>query len=78
MYLCLWFLQTLLPIPLHQLSITIGDFDQDHRIDLVFVNYLIESIGIYLGIGNGPFSKYSELTMIGNNQPDTVMVVDIY
>lgn len=66
-------------------SITIGDLDKDHSLDIVVANQISNSIGIILGISNGTFSsqkiyftsKNSNLTSIVVNDINNDTILDI-
>jgi hypothetical protein len=38
-------------------SVAVGDFNQDHRLDIVVANSGTNNVGVFLGYGNGTFSN---------------------
>jgi hypothetical protein len=56
-------------------SISIGDFNQDNKLDIVVVNGFVSYSGILLGYGNGTFA--AQATLSTSSWSSTVSVADI-
>jgi hypothetical protein len=57
-------------------SITIGDLNNDSRLDIVVANYLSDNISIFLGYDNGTFSSVTTYSTGSNSLPCSVAVGD--
>jgi hypothetical protein len=58
------------------ISIAVGDFNNDSRLDIVVANHLNYNIGIFLGYGNGTFSRQVTFSTGTNSYPISVAVAD--
>ncbi|CAF3715826.1 unnamed protein product [Rotaria socialis] len=56
--------------------VTVGDFNNNHILDIAEANFGTNSIGIFLGIGNGSFEKRVELSM-GSSRPIAISLSDM-
>ncbi|CAF4398521.1 unnamed protein product, partial [Rotaria magnacalcarata] len=56
--------------------VTVGDFNNDNILDIAEANFGTNSIGIFLGIGNGSFEKRVELSM-GSSRPIAISLSDM-
>ncbi len=57
-------------------SITVGDFNNDSRLDIVVANPGTNNIGIFLGYGNGTFSSQTTFSSGSDSNPLSVAVGD--
>ena len=57
-------------------SVTVGDFDEDTRLDIAVGNDKAGTIGIFLGYGNGSFQKQKTLSTGRTSAPASVAVGD--
>jgi hypothetical protein len=58
------------------ISIAVGDFNNDSRLDIVVANSGDYNIGIFLGYGNGTFSSQVTFSTGSNSNPNSVAVAD--
>jgi hypothetical protein len=58
------------------ISIAVGDFNNDSRLDIVVANSGTNNIGVFLGYGNGTFSSQTTFSTGNNSQPYAVAVGD--
>ncbi|CAF0853554.1 unnamed protein product [Adineta steineri] len=58
-------------------SIATGDFNNDNRLDIVVSNFLLGSISLFYGNGNGIFSNMTNYTTGSGSQPGFVIVSDL-
>ncbi|CAF4147509.1 unnamed protein product, partial [Rotaria magnacalcarata] len=56
--------------------VAVGDFNNNTRLDIAVANFGTNSIGVFLGIGNGSFEKHVELSM-GSSRPIFVILSDL-
>jgi hypothetical protein len=56
--------------------IAVGDFNHDHHQDIAVANYGTNSIGIFLGFGNGTFERQNELST-GSSRPNSIGLADL-
>lgn len=56
-------------------SIAVGDFNNDTELDVVVANYGINSVGVFLGHGNGSFASQI-ITSLGSAHPVSIAVED--
>ncbi|CAF2018522.1 unnamed protein product [Rotaria magnacalcarata] len=56
--------------------VAVGDFTNDSILDIAVANFGTNSIGVFLGIGNGSFEKHAELSM-GSSRPIFVSLSDL-
>ncbi|CAF2133790.1 unnamed protein product, partial [Rotaria magnacalcarata] len=54
----------------------VGDFNKDNLSYIAVANFGTNSIGIFLGYGNGSFEKYAEIPM-GSSRPIMISVCDL-
>jgi predicted nucleotidyltransferase len=57
-------------------SITIGDLNNDSRLDIVVANYVSGNIGIFLGYDNGTFSNITTYPTGSSSSPCSVAIGD--
>ncbi|CAF1220352.1 unnamed protein product [Rotaria sp. Silwood1] len=57
-------------------SIAVGDFNSDHRLDIVVANTGTDNIGIFLGYDNGAFLNQTTYQTGTNSKPSSVAVGD--
>jgi hypothetical protein len=57
------------------LSVALGDFNNDTRLDIVVANYDSHNIGIFLGYGNGTFASQATFST-GASRPISIAVGD--
>jgi hypothetical protein len=55
--------------------VTVGDFNNDSRLDIAVANFGTNNIGIFLGFGNGTFASQIELST-GSSRPIAIIAVD--
>lgn len=55
-------------------SVALGDFNNDQMLDIIVANYATDSIGMFLGSGNGSFANQVEYPT-GNNSGPWAMAV---
>ncbi|CAF3950082.1 unnamed protein product, partial [Rotaria sp. Silwood1] len=55
-------------------SVAVGDFNNDNRLDIIVTNYDTNSIGIFLGNGNGTFLNQTVYPMESDSNPLWVAV----
>ncbi|CAF4085520.1 unnamed protein product [Adineta steineri] len=53
--------------------VTVGDFNNDGRLDIVVANYGVNNVGIFLGIGKGAFESQTDLN---NDKAQDIIVVN--
>ncbi|CAF4240686.1 unnamed protein product, partial [Adineta steineri] len=58
-------------------SITTGDFNNDNRLDIVVSNFLLNSISIFYGNGDGTFSNLTNYTTGSHSQPAGIIISDL-
>ena len=58
-------------------SITIGDFNNDNRLDIAVANYGTNNVGVFLGYGNGSFSSQTTYSTGSGSSPWSVAVGDL-
>ncbi|CAF1245157.1 unnamed protein product [Adineta steineri] len=56
--------------------VTVGDFNNDGRLDIVVANYGVNNVGIFLGIGKGAFESQSTIPT-GSSRPLLIYVADL-
>ena len=56
--------------------ITVGDFNNDHQLDIAVANFDTNSIGIHLGYGNGTFENKITVST-GTSRPIWINVADV-
>ncbi|CAF4048198.1 unnamed protein product, partial [Rotaria magnacalcarata] len=59
------------------LSVAIGDFNNDQRLDIVVANSWNYNLGIFLGYGNGTFSGQMTYPTGDGSLPQTVVIGDV-
>jgi hypothetical protein len=57
-------------------SIAVGDFNNDHHLDIVVANNNTSNIGVLLGFGNGTFSAQTMYLISSNARPQHITVGD--
>jgi hypothetical protein len=57
-------------------GIVVGDFNNDHQLDIVVANTGTNNIGVLLGYGNGSFAAIVTYSIEGNSTPVAVAVGD--
>ncbi|CAF2588678.1 unnamed protein product [Rotaria sp. Silwood2] len=57
-------------------SVTVGDFNNDARLDIVVANYGTNNVGIFLGNGNGNFLQQTTYSTGSSSNPYSVAVGD--
>jgi hypothetical protein len=60
----------------HPISVVIGDFNNDNRLDIVVANHGSNSIDILFGYGNGSFQNAINYTLGYSSRPYSVAVGD--
>jgi hypothetical protein len=58
-------------------AISVGDFDNDNRLDIVVGNYGTGNIGVFLGYGNSSFSSQTIYSTGTGSNPSSVAVGDL-
>ncbi|CAF1367328.1 unnamed protein product, partial [Adineta steineri] len=58
-------------------SIAAGDFNNDNRLDIIVPNFLLNSISIFYGKGDGTFSNLTSYTTGSGSQPAWIVVSDL-
>jgi hypothetical protein len=58
------------------ISLAIGDFNNDNRLDFVTSNLYANDIGVFLGYGNALFGSINIYSIISGSQPDAVAIGD--
>ncbi|CAF1487942.1 unnamed protein product, partial [Rotaria sordida] len=58
------------------ISLAIGDFDNDARLDIVVANFQSNNIGIFLGYSHEPFGDITNYPTGDGSQPHSVAVAD--
>ncbi|CAF3167606.1 unnamed protein product [Rotaria sp. Silwood2] len=58
-------------------SITIHDFNNDNRLDIAVINHDPDSVGVFLGNGNGTFKKQTRYSTGENSKPQSIAVGDL-
>ncbi|CAF4886753.1 unnamed protein product [Rotaria sp. Silwood1] len=56
-------------------SLTVGDFNNDHRMDIAVANFGTHNVGIFLGLGNGFFTRQTTFST-GPSRPRAITVGD--
>ncbi|CAF1402668.1 unnamed protein product, partial [Rotaria sordida] len=59
------------------LSIAVGDFDNDNKLDIAVVNNVTNNVGIFLGHGNGSFEDQMIFTTGIKSQPYSIALADL-
>jgi hypothetical protein len=57
-------------------SVAAGDFNNDTQLDVVVANYDSDSVGVFLGYGNGSFANQTTYSMGSGSYPYSVAVGD--
>ena len=57
-------------------SVAVGDFNNDHRLDIVVANHYTNNVGIFFGFGNGTFESQITYSMISESHPESITVGD--
>ena len=57
-------------------SIAIGDFNNDHQLDIVVANYGTSNIGIFIGYANGTFQTQTTYSIGLKSHPNYINVGD--
>ena len=57
-------------------SLDLGDFNEDNYLDIVIANYETDTIGIFLGYGNGSFENQKTYTTTRGSNPSSVAIGD--
>ena len=55
--------------------VAVGDFNNDHQLDIAVANYGTNDVGIVLGHGNGSFASQKEIST-GKSRPIAIIVAD--
>jgi hypothetical protein len=58
-------------------SITIGDFNNDSRLDVAVANQKLDNFGVFIGYGNGSFSSQTIYSSGSGSNPWSVAVGDL-
>ena len=58
-------------------SLAIGDFNNDHKLDIAVAHYGTNTIGVYLGQGNGTFTSQAILNLGMNSHPSSIVIGDL-
>jgi hypothetical protein len=58
------------------ISLTIGDFDSDTRLDIAVTNSASNNIGVFLGHGNEPFAGVTTYSTGTSSKPHSVAIAD--
>jgi hypothetical protein len=58
-------------------SIAVGDFNDDHHLDIAVVNTASDTIGIFLGYGNGRFANMTIYSIGISSVPVAIAVDDL-
>jgi len=58
------------------ISLAIGDFNNDNRLDFATSNLYANDIGVFLGYGNALFGSIEMYPIISGSQPDAVAIGD--
>lgn len=56
--------------------VAVGDFNNDHQIDIAVANFGANSIGIFLGLGNGTFTNHAVIST-NSSRPIWINIVDL-
>ncbi len=57
-------------------SVAVGDFNNDHQLDIVVANANSSNLGVFIGYGNGTFSAMISYLTGSGSVPQTVVVDD--
>ena len=58
-------------------KLAVGDFDSDHRLDIVVANYDSSSVGVLLGYGNGSFASVMTYSTGDMSRANDVAIGDL-
>ncbi|CAF4701818.1 unnamed protein product [Rotaria sp. Silwood1] len=59
------------------ISVTVGDVNNDHKLDLVVTDGLFDNVGVLLGHGDGIFSNATTYSVGRSSSPNGVSLVDL-
>ena len=57
-------------------TVAVGDFNQDQHIDIAVANFGTNTIGLFLGLGDGSFVKYADVST-NSSRPIWIHIVDL-
>ncbi|CAF4756631.1 unnamed protein product [Rotaria sp. Silwood1] len=57
-------------------SVAVGDFNNDNIIDIVVVNQGTNTVGLFLGYGDGTFANLIQFSMSYGSRPFAIVVGD--
>ena len=58
-------------------AVALGDFNSDHRLDIVVANYEANNLGIFIGCGNGNFTEQQTYSTGSGSNPNWVAIGDL-
>ncbi|CAF4575745.1 unnamed protein product, partial [Rotaria socialis] len=58
-------------------AMAVGDFNQDNSLDIAVANYGTDNVGIFLGIGDGTFTRQYTYSTSLNSNPSSIITGDL-
>ncbi|CAF5024859.1 unnamed protein product, partial [Rotaria socialis] len=61
----------------YPVAMAVGDFNQDNSLDIAVANYGTDNVGIFIGIGDGTFTRQYTYSTSLNSNPSSIITGDL-